>query len=394
MPRFLCSGDGHLGAGADLGREPGERLDEQELALGRLHDLAVELGVPLLWAGDAWERRRPTPAEILAFKRPLLGLDVLGVAGNHDVEAWQRPTGYDLLDFSITAQPDVVKFDDAIVCRLPWAPASHLVALEAGGDRDELNRRLAVGLVEVARGLFVTAQEIRHSHPEWPVILLGHWSVGGATTPTGAPTDLFREPVIDLGELDAIGFDAMVFGHIHRPQMLGERGFYVGSPMPLNFGETGCDHVAWLLDVEPGKFSAFQIPIESTPLKSYVLQAREVGPGVGVDVPLDYDDAIVKIKIHATEEQARRLDVAAIKRALTEPTREIASGPAPRARKVSAIQVEIDRPDVARGVTLDETLDDVEAFTRWLEVSGVPFDTDAWGDLLEEHQAYLAKAAA
>ena len=85
-----------------------------------------------------------------------------------------------------------------------------------------------------------------------PRILVGHWSISGASTPSGIPTDQFREPVIPLAELEQIGFDAVVFGHIHKPQTLqgisSRPIFYVGSPMALNFGETGSEHGAWLLD--------------------------------------------------------------------------------------------------------------------------------------------------
>ena len=129
--------------------------------------------------------------------------------------------------------------------------------------------RLAEGLVEIARGLFAQMAT-------GPKYLVGHWSVTGASTPTGLPTDLFREPVLDLAALDTIGFDAIVLGHIHKPQMIptpsGRPIFYVGSPTraelrrgrvePLRVDADGRrrvpdrDRVAALLTIEAEAFES------------------------------------------------------------------------------------------------------------------------------------------
>lgn len=416
MARFLCTGDLHLGAGSDLGLEPYERLDEQERVWRWIVDTANELGATILFAGDAWERRRPTPSELLALRRPLhwLKFPLIGIAGNHDVEGFERPTGYDVFLLpegsgraSVYSKPAITTTAGALVACLPWAPPGHLVALEAGGDRDDLNVRLAEGLVDVARGLFAQIEAERErriangaSSPT-PSILLTHWSIGGTTGSSGFPVDLMREPVLDAAALSSIGFDAIVAGHIHRPQIIPPSNhrpmFYVGSPMPLNFGEAH-DHVVWLLDfaddfasedpTRPVSGQAFQIPVPSRPLRSYDVVAREIGSSVGVDVPLDYDDAVVKVKIRATEEQARRLDVGEIKRQLVTP-RELPSGHSIAARKVWAIQVEVERAEVVRGVAVDETLGDVEAMELYLEAEG--YAGDGLEGLLERHVGYLAR---
>ena len=223
--RFVCAGDLHIGSGGDLSPGgPDQRLLEMEDVLRQIVDAANELQCPLLWAGDAWERRRPAPAEILVVKRQFdrLTHGAIIIPGNHDVEAFERPTGYDLAapGLVIANVPTIVVPGTSnhygIAC-LPWAPPSKLVALDDGTDRDQLNLRLAEGLLEIARGLFAQLD------PAGARILLGHWSISGASTPVGIPTDQFREPVLPLDELAAIGFDAIVFGHIHKPQMFAGR---------------------------------------------------------------------------------------------------------------------------------------------------------------------------
>ena len=97
--RFVCAGDLHLGSGSDLSPAGADgRLLDQEAVLGRIVDAANELDAPLIWAGDAWERRRPSPAEVLVVKRQFARLQngAIVIPGNHDVEAFERPTGYDL----------------------------------------------------------------------------------------------------------------------------------------------------------------------------------------------------------------------------------------------------------------------------------------------------------
>ena len=262
--RFVCAGDLHLGSGADLSKDGADgSLAEQEAVLAQIIDAANELDAPLLWVGDAWEHRRPAPAEVLVIRRQFARLKqrALIIPGNHDVEAFGRPTGYDLLASApiIVATPQVIGGDGYQIACLPWAQASRLVDLE--DDRDRVHERLAEGLLEIARGLYA-AMEV-----DGPKILVGHWSISGASTPSGIPTDQFQEPVIPLAELEQIGFDAIVFGHIHKPQTLqgisSRPIFYVGSPMALNFGETGSEHGAWLLDFAGTHGEAYLIALDS-----------------------------------------------------------------------------------------------------------------------------------
>jgi exonuclease SbcD len=365
LMRFVCAGDLHLGSGADLHPDGAKaRLAEQEEVLGQIVDAANELEAPLLWAGDAWEHRRPTPAQVLAFKRQLdrLAYGAVVIPGNHDVEAFEEPTGYDLAATGLVVanHPTLVTGNGRQIACLPWAPPHRLVALDESGDRDRIHERLAEGLLEIARGMHAQMND------DTPKILLGHWSISGAGLPSGIPTDQLREPVIPLEALASIGFDAVVFGHIHRPQTLNDAGgspiFYVGSPMPLNFGETTTDHGCWLLDLEHGPLrtgaGAYRIPLDYPQLQTIDARAGGDGDALAWDGGLDLiQGATVKLRIAATEEQARRLPLLAIKERLLE------FG----ARHVWSIQIETEKAALERGATVDEGLDDLETFDRWLD---------------------------
>jgi exonuclease SbcD len=381
--RALCTADNHLGSGPDLGRTPGERLDEQEAVWRRTLELAREYECDVvLHGGDLFHKRRPTPEEVLAAVRPLRehqaegGCRVLMCIGNHERSGTSEatmPTALSALDvLYVSHSPEPIGGGDVTICTLPWAPVSRIVAAQDGGDRDDVNAYAAELLLATARGLRAKA--------DGPSILMTHFAVSGSSLPTGLPVDQLREPVLELAELEAIGFDAVVCGHIHKAQVFGDGVFYVGSPMPLNFGEAGYDHGCFLLepDTLSGAYVPRFVPIESRRLVTLVY------PDVKHEVePPDITDAVVKVKYRATQDEARSLDVAALKRSLIE-----GGG----AYKVASVQVEVERTERARVEGLTDELDEMAAFDLWLDSVGINGDRAAM--LRERTQAYLGLVAA
>lgn len=382
--KLLCFGDTHLGAGSDYGREWGERLRDQERVLERIVEIGRAHEVDYwLFAGDAFERRRPTPSEMLALSDSLMDMDgrVVGIVGNHDVEAFDRPTAVDVFGWAdIVSKPDVwtswshsPEYRDKCgpekklaVARLPWTPVSNLVARNGGGDRDELQARAAELLLDTARDLRAQMPQVG------PKILLLHWSVSGASVPSGVPTDELREPVIPAEELAELGFDAIVCGHIHKAQVIREMDggpmFYVGSPMPLNFGEANVPHGVWILHLEGGRARQQFVPIESRPFVTLdfpsFMANRMVSSIEGHEH--DVESAIVKVRYHDTSAEARKIDHAAIRQALLD------AG----AWKVYAIEASIEREQRARVEGLDEGISPGEALHAYASANDIDDDTE------------------
>lgn len=393
--KLLCCADFHLGAGAEYGPRPGDRLADQREVLDRICERAVSEGVDaVLFAGDAFERRSPTPAELIVWRRfygtlRVAGIDIIGVAGNHDVASADLPTGMEVVDACHRA-PCVVEigsFDAPVfVATLPWTPPARLVAARGGGDRDELH-------AEAAQLLLQTARELRAQIPHGRTsILLAHWSVSGAVTPSGADVGLFREVVLPLPDLLGLDFDFVVLGHIHEMQVLasnvvadfrsangtdamgtGPVGFYVGSPMVLNFGEAQGHHGVVLLDTEAR--SIRHVELDDRPFVTVDVDlldpAIEAAGGLATD-ETDYiaagvverfplTGAVVRIRYRATAEQARRVDHAALRGLVAD------AG----ASKLYAIQPEIVRSERARVAGVDENLSEREALIRWTEANGI-----------------------
>ena len=385
--KLLCTGDFHLGAGAEYGRATGDRLADQERVLERIVKLARDEDVDaMLFAGDAFEKRRPSPEEIhvwqdfvyeaTCYANPLVSID-----GNHDVIAADVFCAPELaVGNDHSRAPRVVEIGplsgSVFVATLPWTPPARLVAARSGGDRDELHAEVADLLIE-------TARDLRSQIPaDRTAILIAHWSVSGAVTPTGADVGLFREPVLPLAELEQLGFDAIVLGHIHKPQQLGAPSayvdnegeqppiFYVGSPMVLNFGEAASEHGVWIFDT--GEEELRFVPIEDRPFVTVdvdipVALANPVGihpttdttdiiaSAVAEHFPLT--DAVVKIRYRATAEQARRVDHSALRGLCAD------AG----VHKLYAVQPEIVRSDRARVEGVDEQIAPMQALDLWIE---------------------------
>lgn len=394
--RFLCVGDQHFDAGSGYGREPGDRLADQEAVWEATLGLAVDHEVDaILHAGDAFHFRRPTPAALLAFQRPLQAfvaehqIPILAVNGNHDVEHGERPSALSLFEreLDLHAQPGIWQVPGlwkhpVTVVTLPWAPGvNRLMAALDGGDRDETHD---LG----AQLLLKTAADLR-AQVDGPAVLLLHWSISGASTPTGILTDEFSEVVIPLEGLEALGFDAIVAGHIHKPQVLGgelvggmtgRTLFYVGSPAPVDFGESQSEHGCWLLDT--ARWTAEFLPIESRPFVTLDYDPeRDVFNGPPVfDADRPYEGAVVRVRYEADEEQARRVDHARLTSDLYE------AG----AHKVWQIEARVERASRAR-VEVAEDLTPLAAFDLWQEANDVaPELADAARARLAEHLEVVA----
>lgn len=397
--KILCTGDLHLGAGAELGRAPGDRLADQREVLGRIAGIAVERGVDLILnAGDTFDGPGVPPEQLAAYAdfvdacHRTIGIPILAITGNGKHDAAVRSTN-GLAIFAhipgiiVSSTPDVYEFAGCAVATLPWVHPGKLIARN-GGDvsRDEINDGVAQLLVEIAsRG----KDGCEHVAPGLPHILLGHWSVTGAALPNGLPVADLREPVIPIAELDQLGFGHIVLGHIHRAQEVGERGFYVGSPMPLNFGEDTDPraHGVYILDTGETEsidaYAAEFVPIESRPLVT--IDYDITGNGVesnDLEVYLDgqLEGGIVRLRYRATQEQQRRIDIGELRATL------FTAG----AHSVKVVP-DIVRADRARVEGVDENLTTLDALGLYIEANAIDPEL---ADAMRDHTTRYLEAVA
>lgn len=420
MTRLLCTADLHIGAGSD---HRVDALADQEHVLVQIvgHARAADVDT-LLLAGDVFHRPKPTPAELHVFSRFARALEeaaiptvaILGNAG-HDQLGADLPSALELFAsdwMRVSRVPELVRAaGDVAVCTLPSVPISRLVAMRGGGDRGETIELAAELLIDVAR-------ELREQVPEgWPSVLMGHWSVSGAELFSGLPVGQLHDVLLPVEELEALGFDAVVLGHVHKPQLFSVGAapvFYCGSPMIHNFGEAG-DHGVWILDLEGGnqvspefvalddrRFVTVNVDLSSlgsgvtgaqpggdanlgpAPLRfptdaSQIDPADEITAAISEQLPLA--DAVVRVSYRATEEQHRRVDHAALTGFLEETGVHKVYG---------GIHWEPVRETRARVAGVDESLTPLEAVRSWCKANAA---SDDEGQRLESLTSeYLAAA--
>ena len=395
---ILLFSDPHFGAGADLGHAPGDRLEDQVAVGKRIVEIAREHDCSLILnGGDTFEGPLVMPEHYDAFRRafhdaPCPIVSVLG-NGRHDAAKRRVPAvrvleGGDvqgIMHPMVICEGYLADAKGVAVACLPWTPVDRLVAANGGGDRAEINRHAAALLIETAQGL---RAECAERYPDLPCILFGHWCVEGAA---GWQFMQASEPVLPLADLQALGFDLVAMGHVHEPAHLseilvsdGKRWapiLSIGSPMPLNFGETGYDHGVWIYDTETCELEF--VPIESRPLVEMSWNHSDdlqVYPEIlhgDFSMRDEIQGAIVKVRYASLAEDAKAIDHAKLREAL------YAAG----AHHVWKIEATVERETRARVEGIDSAVTEMEALELWITSQAI--DADMAQRMRERTKSYL-----
>lgn len=391
--RILHTGDWHLSA-------QGSRIDPETGLNARLMDFyrcarfSIEEGIRqgaelILHAGDAFNGAKPSPTELFLFREAIepaleAGIPMVLLLGNHDMprnaaeknaldplrditgltvvdqpclfDAWQtiRAPGSQI-NISPSDSADIYA-DNTIVqiACLPWPNKQLLLGSEeqAGLTPAEIEQLMSEKLLDVARGL--AAQR----RPGVPCVLLAHLSVDLAKS--GGQNRLMAyggEWTINLHDLQSLGFDAVMLGHIHKPQTLHFDSDaackwigYSGSPEACGFGEEGEEKGFFLHDLANESHSFNLTPYR----KHETLDFPNGKPWL----PEDVKDAIVRLRIpEAMADQARALIAALevdgahevqIEIIRSETTRRRETGVEAAMSKEEALRIYLhQRPDIA-----------------------------------------------
>jgi DNA repair protein SbcD/Mre11 len=184
-------------------------------------------------AGDLWDRAVPPPDAVALLFEALrrlrdAGANVAAIAGNHD--AAPRLDGLEpVLDPSLllragrdrAGQPVRWEFADGPVDLIP------VPFLEPSTNRGEASQSDVVGPVlgSVDRAVLVPRS-----------LVMAHAFVnGGASSESERPLSIGGTELVPASLFDGFGYVAL--GHLHRPQAVGERLRYSGSPLAYSFSE-------------------------------------------------------------------------------------------------------------------------------------------------------------
>lgn len=268
--RIIHTSDWHIGRRFE--REPLE--GDQRAFLGWLAGEVEAQEVDLVVvAGDVYDRALPSEDAVAVLDEGLdalrsAGATVVIISGNHDSA---RRLGFGARR---QAQSGVHVFSDVYRPPSPWLfeAGGEAVALVAVPYLDPLTapapRSAADGSLRSRTHEHVLADALADGRaaldrfPGVPSMAVAHATVAGSVRSDS-------EKTLAIGGADAVGvecfdgFDAVLLGHLHRPQPVGSDGriAYAGSPLAYSFSEAHPKSVR-LLEVVDGAVE----PVRTVPV--------------------------------------------------------------------------------------------------------------------------------
>ncbi|MCC2548075.1 exonuclease SbcCD subunit D C-terminal domain-containing protein [Hymenobacter sp. BT175] len=284
--RVLHTADWHLGQRFQHGYD---RLDEHRCFLDwLLETIEAEFVDVLVVAGDVFDTGNPPAAARKLYYQFLARLrasatchDVVIVGGNHDSADTLNASATLLRELRVHVVGGVPgRFEDQcltlpsdaaeprlVVAAVPFLRDADVRHLISGESTEEREARLRNGIAAHYQRLADLLGHYREVGV--PVLATGHLFAAGC-----GDNDASTERPLSIGALGQITadafpacFDYVALGHLHRPQVVGQRPHirYSGSPIPLSFSETDHPQQVMLLTFDgPGcpEVQALTVPCE------------------------------------------------------------------------------------------------------------------------------------
>lgn len=355
-----------------------ERFDELiEYGLGRDVDLVI-------FAGDAYKQRRPSPTYQRAFAKRVkrladAGAPVVLLVGNHDLPTMvQKASSVDI--FSTLEVPNVTVARTEEVHRIETKRGPVQVATVPYPVRQRLLTR------DECRGLMIAEldQALRRTvteniealkqglDPDAPAVLTAHLSVSGATYGSERSVMVGRDAVVPKSALDDRAWDYVALGHIHKHQSLNGQNqppiVYAGSLERIDFGEENDPKGFCWVELGCGEAAETTwefVEVDARPFVTVRADVREA------DDPLqalrreierhDVEGAVVRllVKLRADQEPAMR----------DRDLRELLSD----AYAIGSIAPEVERKARVRlGEQIPEEMTDRKLLATYLELKETP----------------------
>jgi exonuclease SbcD len=384
MIRLLHFADLHLGV-ENYGRIDPQtglfsRLTDFLRSLDEIVDHALEQEMDLvIFAGDAYKRRDPSPTYQREFAKRIQRLSAAGVptvlvVGNHDTpNALGRANAVEIFatleveNVVVAKRPATHRLETKSgpiqVVTLPWVVRSTLLAREEykNLNLEEIN---ALILEKIDN---IIAEEIEGLDPAVPAVLAAHGSVFGATYGSERSVMLGQEVILPRSMVTNPAWDYVALGHIHKHQVLCEKPpvVYAGSIERIDFGEEKEDKGFVVAEVEKGQATYEFVKLAARPFVTVKVEAKGDDPTAEVLAAIDEHDiteAVVRVIIHTTPDKEPLIRENEIRRRLAD------------AFHVAAMVRDVERKARLRLGT-DQTVEEMtprQMLERYLEVKQTP----------------------
>ena len=281
MIKLLHLADIHLGM-ENYGRtDPKTGLNSRLLDFLKSFDSAVDYAKEnkidlVLFAGDAFKTRHPSPTEQREFakrikKLALAGIPVVLLVGNHDIP---NATGkantldiYHTLEIDnvyVLSKPKVLKLDlknneKIQIAALPWISKSILASKEDYKKKtiSEIHEQMSSRLIRIIERL------IQQIDTSLSCIFMAHTTVAGAEFGSEHKVYVGSDVLLPLSVFARQPFNYVALGHIHKYQILNENPpvVYSGSIDRVDFSEEKEDKGFVYLEINNKKVEYKFVPV-------------------------------------------------------------------------------------------------------------------------------------
>lgn len=350
-----------------------KRKNEWKKATGEFCKICKKEKVDVaVFPGDFFVNPKPTAEAVLLISHLFRWLEknkikVIGITGNHDITGSNRKSMNDVV--SAIGDNDkwcYSKFDTLIIGDvgfgfLPFVKVPEIVAYNPDYAQMEISEQL----VKIAGGLSATLSE---NDKVTKKVLVGHWSIQGAITSSGKSMERTlngAEVVLPLGEIASQGWDAVLFGHIHKPQVMHEQSPFVaysGCIQRINIGEANDDRGFFIYNTEDDSHEFHNLPaIEMKSFSTTISTADDVDNLLKEIKDADIKDKVVQVRYDISKDNVDLVNQKVLLKALEKG----------KPMNIANILPRILEATRQRDITLTESLDSETALKKWLNNKGI-----------------------
>ena len=199
-------------------------------------------------------------------------------------------------------------------------------------------------------------------------ILIGHWSIQGAITSSGKSMERSlngAEVVLPLGDIASQGWDAILFGHIHKPQVLHENNPFVaysGCIQRINIGEATDNRGFFIYDTENDSHEFYPLPaIEMKSFSTVISTSVDVDNLLKEISETDIKDKIVQVRYDISKDNVDLVNQKILLKTLEKG----------KPMNIVNILPRILEATRQRDITLTESLDSETALKKWMTNKGI-----------------------
>lgn len=224
----------------------------------------------------------------------------------------------------IVTEPKIVSTPIADFACIPGFDKQEFRAKFPGLSSEEENIQWTQYISDIVTGLRAQCGNSNIVKDAVPAILMAHYTVPGCNMESGQ-TSFFAnfEPVIPREVLQVANYEAVLLGHIHRPQMIEglHNVFYSGAINSMNFNDEGQERGFWIHEFESGRLKKGHR--YTTPYREFItvtMAQEEIRDYLSMRQAYlceklkddDIQDCVVRVKYSCDSEQKKMLNIPAL----------------------------------------------------------------------------------